>query len=333
MQQLAEQLNFKNNQEIKWCPGCGDYAILASLQKVLSQLGIPKENFAFISGIGCSGRLPHYLDVFGFHTIHGRAIPIATGLKTTRPELSVWVITGDGDALSIGSNHLLHALRRNVDIKIILINNKIYGLTKGQYSPTSDKGTVSPTSPHGSEESSLNPISFALNAGATFVARAIDTDAERLQQILLAAAQHRGSALIEIYQNCFVFNNNAFSAVRDKTMRDENAVFLQHGQPLIFGKNHSRRVVMQHLQLAITENKLSTDPADVLLHDNTNLMLAYHLSKMQTPNFPIPFGIFFKTQQNCYQANTKTITNDLYTDIVAAKQKSLSMNKKTKEMA
>jgi len=218
--------DFVSNQEVRWCPGCGDYAILAAMQRTLPELNIPKENIVFVSGIGCSGRFPYYMNTYGFHTLHGRAPAVASGLKMTNPELSVWVITGDGDGLSIGGNHLMHMLRRNMDIKVLLFNNRIYGLTKGQYSPTSEQGKLTNTSPAGSLDRPLNPIAFALSAGATFAARALDIDAKNLGTIIKAAAKHKGSAFIEIYQNCNIFNDGAFANLTDKSTRDQNILWL-----------------------------------------------------------------------------------------------------------
>src|SRR5881275_2856740 len=229
--------DFKSDQEVRWCPGCGDYAILAAFQAFLPEMGIPRENLVIISGIGCSSRLPYYVDSYGMHSIHGRAPAIATGLASTRPDLSVWVITGDGDALSIGGNHLIHALRRNVNIKILLFNNRIYGLTKGQYSPTSEQGKVTKSTPMGSLDYPFNPLSIALGAEATFVARAIDTDKGPLTDVLRAAAAHRGAAFVEIYQNCNIFNDGAFDTLKEPATRDEYVIRLEHGQPITFGKD------------------------------------------------------------------------------------------------
>jgi 2-oxoglutarate/2-oxoacid ferredoxin oxidoreductase subunit beta len=227
---MLTRQDFVSNQEVRWCPGCGDYAILAAMQRTLPELGIPKENIVFISGIGCSGRFPYYMNTYGFHTIHGRAPAVASGLKMTRPELSVWVITGDGDGLSIGGNHLMHMLRRNIDIKVLLLNNRIYGLTKGQYSPTSEQGKMTNTSPEGSLDRPLNPIAFALSAGATFVARSLDIDAKGLGAVIKAAAKHKGSAFVEIYQNCNIFNDGAFANLTDKATRDQNILWLEKGE-------------------------------------------------------------------------------------------------------
>ena len=228
--------DFVSDQEVRWCPGCGDYAILAQMQKMLPEVGIPRENIVFVSGIGCSSRFPYYMNTYGIHSIHGRAPTIATGIKTANPDLSVWVITGDGDGLSIGGNHLLHCLRRNVDLKIILFNNRIYGLTKGQYSPTSLPGHRTTSTPMGSIDYPLNPISVALSAEATFVARSQDTNTKHLSYVLKRAAEHEGAAFVEIYQNCVVLNPTAWEHTTDSDVRDDNIVFLEEGQPLIFGK-------------------------------------------------------------------------------------------------
>lgn len=221
--------DFVTNQEVRWCPGCGDYAILAALQRTFPELGIPRENIVFISGIGCSGRFPYYMNTYGFHTIHGRATAVASGLKMARPDLSVWVITGDGDGLSIGASHLMHLLRRNLDVKVLLFNNRIYGLTKGQYSPTSETGKITSTTPEGSIDPPINPIAFALTAGATFVARVLDIDAKNLGALIKKAAAHKGSAFIEIYQNCNIFNDGAFANLSDKALREKNTVYFEEG--------------------------------------------------------------------------------------------------------
>ncbi|HTU88828.1 MAG TPA: 2-oxoacid:ferredoxin oxidoreductase subunit beta, partial [Gemmataceae bacterium] len=226
-----------SDQEVRWCPGCGDYSILAQMKKALAGLGIPREKFVFISGIGCSSRFPYYMNTYGFHTIHGRAPAIATGLKLARPDLSVWVITGDGDGLSIGGNHLIHAIRRNMDLKIILFNNEIYGLTKGQYSPTSRIGTRTKSSPLGSIDTPLRPLSLALGADATFVARTLDVDIHHLTETLKRAAAHKGTAFVEVYQNCKIFNDGVFEYTTDKSVKADNVLHLQHGRPLVFGKD------------------------------------------------------------------------------------------------
>src|ERR1700710_2190946 len=227
--------DFKTDQEVRWCPGCGDYAILAAVQSFMPELGIPRQNIVFISGIGCSSRFPYYMDTFGMHSIHGRAPAIATGLASSRPDLSVWVVTGDGDALSIGGNHLIHALRRNVNLKILLFNNRIYGLTKGQYSPTSELGKITKSTPFGSLDAPFNPVSVALGAEATFVARTLDSDRKHLTSVLRAAAEHRGTSLVEIYQNCPIFNDGAFDVLKDRDESQARLVPLEHGQPVRFG--------------------------------------------------------------------------------------------------
>src|SRR5262245_19594530 len=235
--------DFKSDQEVRWCPGCGDYAILAAMQSFMPELGIARENTVFISGIGCSSRFPYYMNTYGMHSIHGRAPAIATGLAVSRPDLSVWVVTGDGDALSIGANHLIHASRRNVNVKILLFNNRIYGLTKGQYSPTSELGKVTKSTPVGSADSPFNPLSLALGAEASFVARTIDSDRKHLQSVLRAAAEHQGSAIVEIYQNCNIYNDGAFDLLKDADSRDAALIRLEHGRPLTFGTEGQSAVV------------------------------------------------------------------------------------------
>src|SRR5213595_2521644 len=232
--------DFKTDQEVRWCPGCGDYAILAAVQGFMPELGIPRENIVFVSGIGCSSRFPYYMNTYGMHSIHGRAPAIATGLSSTRPDLSVWVVTGDGDALSIGGNHLIHALRRNVNLKILLFNNRIYGLTKGQYSPTSEQGKVTKSTPFGSLDNPFNPVSLALGAEASFVARTIDSDRKHLTSVLRAAADHKGAAFVEIYQNCPIFNDDAFAPLKEPDSRDARLIRLEQGELIRFGPDHAR---------------------------------------------------------------------------------------------
>ncbi len=295
--------DFVSNQEIRWCPGCGDYSILASVQKVMPELGIPKENIVFISGIGCSGRFPYYMNTYGFHTIHGRAPAVATGLKITRPELSVWIVTGDGDGLSIGGNHLIHILRRNLDVNILLFNNRIYGLTKGQYSPTSEQGKITGTTPQGSIDQPLDPVSIALAAGATFVARALDIDAKGLQTILKAAANHKGTAFVEIYQNCNIYNDGAFEHLSGREFREDRTLWLEHGKPLLFGKNRDKGIRLNGLQPeAITLTDTLTEK-DLLVHDaqQASPTLAHLLTQMHFPEFPVPMGIFRNIQKPCYE--------------------------------
>lgn len=294
--------DFESGQEVRWCPGCGDYAILASVQKVMPELNIPKENFVFISGIGCAGRFPYYMNTYGFHTIHGRAPAIATGLKITRPDLSVWIITGDGDALSIGGNHFMHILRRNLDVNILLFNNRIYGLTKGQYSPTSEQGKITNTSPAGSLDRPLNPVSIALASEATFVARALDIDAKNLQAVLKAAAAHKGTSFVEIYQNCNIFNDAAFAHLSDRSVREDRTIWLEHGKPLIFGKNRDKGIRLKGFTPEVVHLDSSVREADLLCFDATDGAMAYLLSRLDYPEFPVPFGIFRQVEKPSYDA-------------------------------
>jgi 2-oxoglutarate ferredoxin oxidoreductase subunit beta len=294
--------DFISDQDVRWCPGCGDYAILATLQNVLPQLGIPREQYAFVSGIGCAARFPYYMETFGFHSIHGRAPAIATGLKSCRPDLSVWVITGDGDALSIGGNHLIHALRRNVDIKIILFNNRIYGLTKGQYSPTSEYGKKTKSTPLGSIDYPLNPITLALGAEATFVARTHDTDIKHMTEVLKIAGEHHGTAFVEIYQNCVIFNDNAFTEVSDKQSRDDRSIKLVEGEPLIFGKEKNKGIRLKGLNPEIVEFDPAAPPKDLVVHQSgtDNMAYAHMLSRMDVPEFPVPLGVFRAVEKPTY---------------------------------
>ncbi len=284
--------DFVSDQEVRWCPGCGDYSILAQMQKMLPELRIPRENLVFISGIGCSSRFPYYVETYGFHSIHGRALTLATGLKTARPELKVFVITGDGDGLSIGGNHLLHAMRRNVDLTVILFNNRIYGLTKGQYSPTSEIGKVTKSSPYGTTERPLNPIRVALAAGATFVARSIDRDTKHLEETLFKASQHKGIAFVEVYQNCNIFNDGAFAAFAEKDVRQDKMVYLEHGKPLRFGKDNQNGIRLNGFTPELVMDAATDD--GLLVHDAhaENISLANILVGMDYPDFPVPLGIF-----------------------------------------
>jgi 2-oxoglutarate ferredoxin oxidoreductase subunit beta len=287
---------FKSDQEVRWCPGCGDYAILAGVQSFLPELGVKRENIVFVSGIGCSSRFPYYVDTFGMHSIHGRAPAIATGLSTSRSDLSVWVVTGDGDALSIGGNHLIHALRRNVNIKILLFNNRIYGLTKGQYSPTSPLGKITKSTPMGSLDTPFNPVSVALGAEATFVARTIDSDRKHLVETLRAAAAHEGTALIEIYQNCNIFNDGAWEPLKDSDTADDLVIRLKHGEPITFGKEGDKGVYRD----ASGELKVGTTAeagaAGFLVHDahNEDPTFAFALSRLSHPETlaNTPIGVF-----------------------------------------
>ena len=294
---MLTRKDFVSDQLVRWCPGCGDFAILATIQKLLPTLGVPRENIVFISGIGCSSRFPYYLNTFGFHSIHGRAPTFATGLKLSNPKLQVWVVTGDGDGLSIGGNHLIHALRRNVDIKVLLFNNRIYGLTKGQTSPTSEIGKKTKSTPQGSVDFPINPISIALASEATFVARAIDTDIPHFTAVLERAARHKGSAFVEIFQNCIVFNDGAWSDVSEKATRDEHNVDLNHGQPLIFGKDHNKGIRLNGFTPEVVAFPAGQPPKDLLVHDETSAVLAQILCHMNRPEFPVPQGVFRAVQR------------------------------------
>jgi 2-oxoglutarate ferredoxin oxidoreductase subunit beta len=294
--------DFQTDQEVRWCPGCGDYTILASVQKHFAQMGIPKEKIAVISGIGCSSRFPYYVDTYGMHSIHGRAPAIATGLASSRPELSVWVVTGDGDALSIGGNHLIHALRRNVNLKILLFNNQIYGLTKGQYSPTSEVGKRTKSTPMGSIDYPFNPISLALGAEASFVARTIDADPKHTVEVLEAASAHEGSAFIEIYQNCNVFNDKAFIQLTGKTEREENRIYLEHGKPITFGPDREFGVVIEGAEARVVERSAVTDES-LVVHDvkRPDPGVAFALSRLSHgPYGPTPIGVFRSVERETY---------------------------------
>jgi 2-oxoglutarate/2-oxoacid ferredoxin oxidoreductase subunit beta len=294
--------DFVTDQDVRWCPGCGDYAILAQVQKVVPELGVARENFVFISGIGCSSRFPYYMNTYGFHTIHGRAPAIATGLKVSRPELSVWVVTGDGDALSIGGNHLIHALRRNLDLNILLFNNRIYGLTKGQYSPTSEPGKITKSTPVGSVDHPFSPISVALGADATFVARTVDVEAKHLQEIVRRSWEHKGSAFVEILQNCNIFNDGAFSAVTEKETKADHVLVLENGKPMLFGRDRDRGVALRGHRLQVVQIGVDgATEADVLVHDEQDPVLCFLLSTMQGPEFPTPIGVFRAVQRPTYE--------------------------------
>ena len=291
-----------SDQEVRWCPGCGDYSILAQMKKALAPLGIPREKMVFISGIGCSSRFPYYMNTYGFHSILGRAPTFATGLKASRPDLQVWVITGDGDGLSIGGNHLIHAIRRNVDLKIVLFNNEIYGLTKGQYSPTSRLGTRTKSSPLGSIDNPLRPLSIAIGAEATFVTRTIDVDVHHLTETLKRASAHKGTAFVEIYQNCKIFNDLVFEYATDKSIKADNLLFLEHGKPMIFGKDRNKGIRLHGLDPEVVSlgNGVAVD--DLLIHDEKaeEPSLAYLLSRMVYPRFPECVGVYRAVQRPCY---------------------------------
>nr|WP_245765090.1 2-oxoacid:ferredoxin oxidoreductase subunit beta [Nonomuraea jiangxiensis] len=292
--------DFKSDQEVRWCPGCGDYAILAAVQSFLPELGLKRENIVFVSGIGCSSRFPYYLNTYGFHSIHGRAPAIATGLAASRPDLSVWVITGDGDALSIGGNHLIHALRRNVNLNILLFNNRIYGLTKGQYSPTSEVGKITKSTPMGSLDKPFNPISLAIGAEASFVARTIDSDRKHLQSVLREATAHRGTSLVEIYQNCNIFNDNAFEQLKDPALRDDITLRLEHGRPIVSASKAVVRSASGGIEVVAREG-VSEDR--IVVHDahNPDPSVAFALSRLDEPAFEhVPIGIFRQVARPAY---------------------------------
>lgn len=296
--------DFQTDQEVRWCPGCGDYAILSAVQSVFPELGIPREKFVVISGIGCSSRFPYYMNTFGFHTIHGRAPAIATGLKITRPDLDVWVATGDGDALSIGGNHTIHMLRRNVGLKVLLFNNRIYGLTKGQYSPTSELGKKAKSTPYGSADRPFNPLSLAIGAEATFVARSVDVFLPHLKSVLKRAAAHKGSAFIEILQNCNIFNDGAWETLTEKDLRSDNTITLEHVKPLIFGKNRDKGIRRNGLELEVVQLGNGASEKDLVIHDEHNPSPAYAflLSRMETmPGFPVPLGVLRSWDETPYE--------------------------------
>jgi 2-oxoglutarate ferredoxin oxidoreductase subunit beta len=293
--------DFVTDQEVRWCPGCGDYAILAQVQKVMPEFGIPRENIVFISGIGCSSRFPYYMNTYGFHTIHGRAPALATGLKVSRPDLDVWVVTGDGDGLSIGGNHLIHALRRNIDFNILLFNNRIYGLTKGQYSPTSEVGKVTKSTPMGSIDYPFNPITVALGASATFVARTIDVEQKHLGETLKRAHANRGASFVEILQNCNIFNDGAFNDLSDKAIKADHQLVLEHGKPLIFGKNRDKGIRMNGQRAEVVTLGEGVTEKDLVVHDETNLALAFMLANFEAP-MPAPVGVFYATSRPTYDA-------------------------------
>ena len=321
MNEIAAKLtskDFASDQEVRWCPGCGDYSILKQVQTVLPDLGRPREEFVFISGIGCSSRFPYYMDTFGMHSIHGRATAIATGLKATRPDLSVWIITGDGDSMSIGGNHFIHLLRRNPDVNVLLFNNQIYGLTKGQYSPTSEQGKVTKSSPMGSVDYPFNPIALCLGADATFVARTMDRDPKHQQAIIKRGYDHKGTSLVEIYQNCNVFNDGAYEIYTEKSSKKEETLMMEHGKPLIFGEKNDKGIKLDGFKPVIVSlNDVSVD--DLWVHDETDLVKATIISRFyddpgKENHFPRPFGVF-------YVNNNKRTFDDLFNEqITEAKE-------------
>ncbi len=295
--------DFASDQDVRWCPGCGDYSILAQVQRILPELDTPKEKHVFISGIGCSSRFPYYMDAYGVHGIHGRAPAIASGVKTANPDLTVWVASGDGDALSIGGNHLIHTLRRNIGLKILMFNNRIYGLTKGQYSPTSELGKKTKSTPFGTIDYPFNPVQLALGAEGTFVARSLDRDPKHLQQILLRAARHKGTAFIEIYQNCNVFNDGAFLLLTEKETKPDNVLYLEHGKPLVFGKENDKGIRLNGFTpevVSLKDGKISVN--DLPVYDEKSFDMAVLLATFSDRvGFPTPIGIFFATERKTYE--------------------------------
>lgn len=298
--------DFATDQEVRWCPGCGDYSILAQVQKVMPTLGIPRENIAIISGIGCSSRFPYYMNVYGMHSIHGRATAIASGLKASRPDLSVWIVTGDGDSLSIGGNHTIHLLRRNFDVNVLLFNNQIYGLTKGQYSPTSEESKITKSSPFGSIDHPFNPLALALGADATFIARSMDRDPKHLQSMLTRAHAHHGASFLEIYQNCNIFNDGAFEIFTEKGSKADEALFLENGQPLLFGANRDKGIKLDGFTPVVVNLNEGHSADELWVHDESDIYKAQILTRMfddpkKENHLPRPFGVFYQTLRPTYE--------------------------------
>jgi len=293
--------DFSSDQEVKWCPGCGDYAILSAIQSAMAKIGRKREDVVCVSGIGCSSRFPYYLNTYGYHTIHGRAAAVASGVKTANPDLSVWVITGDGDSLSIGGNHFIHVLRRNIDMNIVLFNNQIYGLTKGQYSPTSVLGAVTKSTPYGSLDRPFSPAKLAFGASATFIARTTDTDAKHVEEIMLEAERHRGTSFVEVYQNCVIFNDGCHSEYADKKSKDDHSIVLTHGQPMVFGGEIKKGLILDNLTLKVVELGDSYTEADCIVHDESNEVLASLLVAMDAnPEMPKLYGVIFAVKDVIY---------------------------------
>jgi len=298
--------DFSTDQEVRWCPGCGDYSILAQVQKVMPTLGIPRENIVIVSGIGCSSRFPYYMNTYGMHSIHGRATAIASGLKAARPDLSVWIVTGDGDSLSIGGNHTIHLLRRNFDVNVLLFNNQIYGLTKGQYSPTSEENKITKSTPVGSIDHPFNPLALALGADATFVARSMDRDPKHMQAMLLRSNQHKGTSFLEIYQNCNIFNDGAFEIFTEKGTKAQETLFLEQGQPLVFGVNKEKGIKLDGFSPKVVDLNNGSSADDLWIHDEKDIYKAQILTRIfDDPkiegHLPRPFGVFYETDRPCYE--------------------------------
>lgn len=298
--------DFATDQEVRWCPGCGDYSILAQVQKVMPGIGVPKENIVIISGIGCSSRFPYYMNTYGMHSIHGRATAIASGLKASRPELSVWIVAGDGDALSIGGNHTIHLLRRNFDVNMLLFNNQIYGLTKGQYSPTSEQQKITKSTPWGSIDHPFNPLALAMGADGSFLARSMDRDSKHMQEMLARSHRHKGTSFLEIYQNCNIFNDGAFEAFTDKSSKPEQSVFLEQGKPLVFGMARNKGIKLDGFKPVVVELGNGLNEDDLWIHDEKDFYKAQILVRMfDDPaiegHLPRPFGVFYETERACYE--------------------------------
>ena len=319
--------DFASDQEVRWCPGCGDYAILKAVQRTLPALGARRENTVFVSGIGCSSRFPYYMSTYGFHTIHGRAPGFATGIKLANPDLDVWVVTGDGDGLSIGGNHLLHVLRRNVNLQVLLFNNEIYGLTKGQYSPTSRVGTRSPSSPRGSIELPVSPCAFALGAGARFIARSVDTLQKQLPSVLTRAYEHQGASFVEIFQNCLIYNDGVFVSFTEKKHAAEMQLHLEHGKPLIFGKDRNRGLRIKPGKFEIEVVTIGEDgvtEGDILVHDETNKTLASLLIALRPPKYPMVLGVIYCRPASTYENSVyERVTTPPYDEATDALNKLL----------
>lgn len=306
MSSVLTAKDFATDQEVRWCPGCGDYSILKQVQTVLPTLGIPRENIAIISGIGCSSRFPYYMNTYGMHSIHGRATAIASGLKTVRPDLSVWIVTGDGDSMSIGGNHLIHLLRRNFNVQILVFNNQIYGLTKGQYSPTSETQKITKSTPYGSLDHPFNPSALALGADATFVARSMDRDVKHLQEMLKRSHAHQGSSFLEIYQNCNIFNDGAFEVFTEKSSKADTTLYVEHGKPMLFGTNQNKGIRLNGLRPEVVNLNDGFSADDLWIHDETDIYKAQSLARLfENPNvesgFPRPFGVFYAKERPCYE--------------------------------
>ena len=304
--------DFASDQEVKWCPGCGDYSILKQVQSILPEIGIKRENMVFVSGIGCSSRFPYYMNTYGSHSIHGRAPAVATGIKLANPELNVWSITGDGDGLSIGGNHFIHLMRRNLDVNILLFNNEIYGLTKGQFSPTSQLGLKTKSSPFGVIDQPFNPLSLALGSGATFVSRTLDREPKSLREVLLEAQKHKGTSFVEIYQNCVIFNDGVFDEFTNKATKEEANLYLENGKPLKFGKDLSKGIILENFEPKIIDITEDTDESKLWIHDETSILKAQILARFnfdeEFSDFPRPFGVFYKKNRASYE---ETFTNQV----------------------